>query len=213
MEQPYPLCWRIVTRSVGKLIDPDQCIPKYWVRVNPGHAIVEKQKCTIRRLGLLSQDDSLREGFVVRISKVLWSCIIGLALSTSASAEIYKSKDAQGNTVYSDKPSNGAAAVKLPPTNSADPVAVTPRPPPPPDTPESPATHNESSDSPASSDHEETDNDYLYYGGNNDGNDDQTRREERQDNDGVADPKIDRPIRVQNLPAVSRPVVGGGGRR
>jgi len=65
---------------------------------------------------------------VVRISKILLPCMIGVALSATANAEIYESKDAQGNTVFSDMPSQGAAEVKVPPTNSADPVAITPRP-------------------------------------------------------------------------------------
>ena len=147
----------------------------------------------------------------MHISKVLLPCIIGVALSGAASAEIYQSKDAQGNTVYSDMPSQGAEAVKVPPTNSADPVAITPRPPSPPETPAKP---KKSSGRPASAEDEETDDDYLYYGDNynRDEIDDRTEREKRRDEDDVAKPKRDRPV-VTPHGNVSRPAGGGGGRR
>jgi Domain of unknown function (DUF4124) len=117
----------------------------------------------------------------VRASKLfLPGIFIAVALiSSPAGAEVYESKDAQGNTVFSDMPSQGAAEVKVPPTNSADPVAITPRPPPPPETPAKP---RKSSASPAGSEHEERDDDYLYYGGDYDRDeiDDQNRREKRR---------------------------------
>lgn len=149
----------------------------------------------------------------MRVSKVLLACVIGLGFSATASAEIYQSKDAQGNTVYSDMPSQGAAAVKVPPTNSADPVAVTPRPPPSPETPETAARPRKAAATPSSSEHEETDHDDLYYGDHNYDNavDDQTKREKRRD-DGEAKPKRDRPVATPQR-NVSRPAGGGGGAR
>jgi hypothetical protein len=150
---------------------------------------------------------------VVRISTILLPCMISVALSGNASAEIYQSKDAQGNTVFSDLPSQGAAEVKVPPTNAADPVAITPRPPP---APETPAKPRKPSAGPANAEREEIDDDYLHYGGYGGDNnrddelEDRTRREERRD-DNVAKPKTDRP-RVDHHRNVSRPA-GGGGRR
>jgi hypothetical protein len=150
----------------------------------------------------------------VHISKVLLPCIIGVALSGAASAEVYESKDAEGNTVYSDRPSQGAEEVKVAPTNSADPVAITPRPQP---SPEKPAKPRKAAAKPAGSKHEdteETDYDDLYYGDHNyDGElDDQTKREKRRD-DNVAKPKREPPVKVEPHRNVSRPAGGGGGRR
>ncbi len=63
----------------------------------------------------------------MRIFRCCLACLLGLALAGTASAQVYESKDAQGNPVFSDKPSAGAEEVKVPPTNSADPVADAPR--------------------------------------------------------------------------------------
>jgi len=147
----------------------------------------------------------------MRISKVLLPCILGMALNTTASAEIYESKDAQGNTVFSDMPSQGAAKVKVPPTNAADPVAITPRPPP---SPETPAKPRKPSAGPASAEREEIDDDYLYYGDNYDRDevDDDTKREKRRDEDNVAKSKREQPV-VTPHRNVSRPAGGGGGGR
>jgi hypothetical protein len=144
----------------------------------------------------------------VRVSKLFLFCIVAAALSSPASAEVYESKDAQGNTVFSDMPSKGAAEVKVPPTNSADPVAITPKPTP---SPETPAKKPRKSS--ANSQDEERDDDYLYYGGDYDRDeiDDETRRERRRE-DGEARPITDRP-RVEHHRNTSRPASGGGGRR
>ena len=151
----------------------------------------------------------------MHFARVLLPCLIGVIVGTTASAEIYESKDAQGNTVYSDMPSKGAEAVKVPPTNSADPLAETPRPPPSPETPKTTATPRKSTARPTSSTDRDTDDDYLYYGGDNDYDnaDDRTRREKRRDEDDIAKPKKDRPAKVEPHRNVSRPAVGGGGRR
>lgn len=146
----------------------------------------------------------------MRVSKLFLFCILAAVLSGPASAEVYESKDAQGNTVFSDMPSQGAAEVKVPPTNSADPVAITPRPPPSPETPTKP---RKSSANPVGSEHEERDDDYRYYGDayDRDEIDDQNRREKRRD-DGEARPKTERPKAAPHRNA-SRPAAGGGGRR
>jgi hypothetical protein len=150
-----------------------------------------------------------RGEFPVRVSKLFLLCIVAAALSSPTSAEVYESKDAEGNTVFSDMPSQGAAEVKVPPTNSADPVAITPRPAP---SPETAAKPRKSSAKPAGSNREEMDDDYLYYGGDYDGDEigDETRREKRRE-DGEARPITDRP-RVEHHRNTSRPA-GGGGRR
>jgi Domain of unknown function (DUF4124) len=147
---------------------------------------------------------------MVGVSKILVPCMLGIALSGAASAEVYESKDAQGNTVFSDRPSQGATEVKLPPTNAADPVAITPRPTP---SPETPAKPRKSPANPAGSEHEEWDDDDIYYGGDygRDEINDQTRQERRRD-DGEARPKTERPT-VAPHRNVSRPAGGGGGRR
>jgi Domain of unknown function (DUF4124) len=50
-----------------------------------------------------------------------------------AQTGIYKSRDAQGNVIYSDKESEKAETVQLPPTNTMDEVAPAPREAPPAD--------------------------------------------------------------------------------
>jgi len=53
-------------------------------------------------------------------------CILALALSSAVQAEIYQSKDAEGQPVFTDSPSPGATKVDLPEENIAD--SVQPRP-------------------------------------------------------------------------------------
>ena len=53
------------------------------------------------------------------------ACIVTVLLSTIAQAEIYEEKDAQGNTVYTDSPTQGATEVDLPETNAAEAVKPT----------------------------------------------------------------------------------------
>jgi hypothetical protein len=154
----------------------------------------------------------------MRIENVLAACIIGMALTAAASAEIYQSKDAQGNTVYSDKPSQGAQPVNLPKTNAADPVVEMPRPA---ATTEPPAPGKVAA-KPAKPvqrakdvNNDNLHDDYYYDGYNYNGNNDDSdhpRKDRRRDND--AKPDRDRPVKVQPLPSrPSRPAVGGGGRR
>jgi hypothetical protein len=65
-----------------------------------------------------------------------------MALSTAAQAEIYESKDAQGNPVFTDTPTAGAQEVKLQQENIADAVTVPPQPTPEPGA-EPPAINNQ----------------------------------------------------------------------
>ena len=55
------------------------------------------------------------------------ACLLALALGSLALAQIYESKDAEGNTVFSDTPTTaGDKAIDLPQTNVADPVKEMP---------------------------------------------------------------------------------------
>ncbi len=148
----------------------------------------------------------------MRVSKLFLFCILAAALSGPASAEVYESKDAQGNTVFSDMPSQGAAEVKVPPTNSADPVAITPRPPP---SPETPAKPRKSPANPAGSEDEERDDDYLYYGGDYDRDeiDDETQaREATRRWRGKADNRSTQGRTTTAIPPARRLAAGVGGR-
>jgi Domain of unknown function (DUF4124) len=55
-------------------------------------------------------------------STVFLAWVIGLALSSAVSADIYESVDAEGNPVFTDTPSAGAEIIDLPQTNTADPA-------------------------------------------------------------------------------------------
>ena len=57
------------------------------------------------------------------------ACLLTIALSTSAQAEIYETKDAEGNPVFTDTPTAAAEKVVLPTENIADAVKVPPAPP------------------------------------------------------------------------------------
>ena len=64
----------------------------------------------------------------MKVSMNALACIIAIGLSNSAVAEIYETKDAQGNTVFTDTPTGSAQQVDLPETNVADAVKETPHP-------------------------------------------------------------------------------------
>lgn len=144
-------------------------------------------------------------------SKFLLPAAIALTLAGPAGAEVYQSKDAQGNTVFSDRPSAGAEAVEVSPTNSADPVVERPRPTPTPDTSAIPRKKSAKSGNP---DEQQTDDDYFYYGDDYDYEniDDRVRREKRRDAAEERPPRTDRPV-VTPHRKVSRPASGGAGRR
>ena len=64
----------------------------------------------------------------MKVSMNALACIIAIGLSNIAVAEIYETKDAQGNTVFTDTPTGSAQKVDLPETNVADAVKETPHP-------------------------------------------------------------------------------------
>ena len=47
-----------------------------------------------------------------------------LGLNYPISAQVYKSTDADGNTVFSDTPTAGSQVIQIPPTNVGDPVKL-----------------------------------------------------------------------------------------
>ena len=53
---------------------------------------------------------------------VIRAGLLAVAVSGAVQAQVYESKDAQGNTVYSDTPVPGAKQIELPATSIADPV-------------------------------------------------------------------------------------------
>jgi len=62
----------------------------------------------------------------MKFSITTLTCILVMALSAIARAEIYESKDADGNPVFTDTPTAGAEKVDLPQENIADSVEVPP---------------------------------------------------------------------------------------
>ena len=63
----------------------------------------------------------------MKFSILSLASLLIMALSWNVSAEIYESKDAQGNTVFTDTPTAGAEQVDLPQENIADAVKVPPQ--------------------------------------------------------------------------------------
>jgi hypothetical protein len=150
---------------------------------------------------------------LMRSVKFWLPCVFGLALGSAAGAQVYESRDAQGNTVFSDRPSPGAEVVKVPPTNSADPVAETPERVQPPETP-NPLKRGTGS---AATPDQQAGDDYdpAYYGGVPVNNEEaQRRREEAKERreEGAGKPDRDPPARIEPRPAAPRPVSGGGRR-
>ena len=62
----------------------------------------------------------------MKFSMTSLTCILVMALSGAVWAEIYESKDAEGNPVFTDTPAAGAEKVDLPQENIADAVEVPP---------------------------------------------------------------------------------------
>jgi Domain of unknown function (DUF4124) len=165
-------------------------------------------------LALTLKTPSFREGvFVMRILNCFLACLLGLALGGTASAQVYESKDAQGNPVFSDKPSAGAEVVKVPPTNSADPVADAPERPEPAAAPR-PGT-GAAAPGRRVNDTEDDDDPYFYYGGAD--VDEEAARERREEarerrEEGAVRPDGERPPGATTLPAAPRRAAGGGRR-
>ncbi len=151
----------------------------------------------------------------MRIFKFCLACMLGLALGGGASAQVYQSKDAEGNTVFSDKPSAGAEVVKVPPTNSADPVADAPERPQPTPAPAKPRAKAGTSPGKGASGVDDDDEYPYYYGGTQvDSKEAQERREEARERreEGATKPAGERSPRAETLPAAPRRAAGGGRR-
>ena len=71
------------------------------------------------------------------------AAILAVTLSTIAHAEVYESKDAEGNAVFTDSPAPGAEEVALPQTNVADRVEKLPGEMAAPNSPQTPAKPHE----------------------------------------------------------------------
>ena len=71
------------------------------------------------------------------------AAILAVTLSTIAHAEVYESKDAEGNAVFTDSPVPGAEEVDLPQTNVADHVEKLPGEMAAPNSPQTPAKPHE----------------------------------------------------------------------
>lgn len=154
----------------------------------------------------------------MKLSSLLTMITLGLA-ATTASAQVYESKDAQGTTVFSDQPSAGAEVIKVPPTNSADAMAESPRAAQPDAAAEAPRQQNTAHPSP-SGQRTESDDDYIYYGGGAANNEEaQQRREEVKERieEGAGKPGREPPAHVvphgEARPAARPAGHAGGGRR
>jgi Domain of unknown function (DUF4124) len=160
------------------------------------------------------QQEFLAGVLPMNVIRVLFPIILGLAVSSTVSSQVYESKDDQGNTVFSDRPTEGAEVVKVPATNSADPVAEIPRPAQSAATPDA-SRRNTASPAGATQRQADEDDEYIYYGGgafNNDAA--EQRREELQDRrEEGADKPGREPPQVEPHRNVPRPAAGGGGRR
>ena len=73
----------------------------------------------------LGQDLSV-ENNAMKFSIAPLAFILIMVFSWSVRAEVYESKDAQGNPVFSDVPTAGAETVDLPTENIADAVKASP---------------------------------------------------------------------------------------
>lgn len=62
----------------------------------------------------------------MKFSITTLTCILVMALSAIARAEVFESKDADGNPVFTDTPAAGAEKVDVPQENIADSVEVSP---------------------------------------------------------------------------------------
>ena len=63
----------------------------------------------------------------MKFSTTSLACIIAMSLSGITQAEIYETKDAQGNPVFTDTPTAGAQEIDLQKANIVDAVTATPQ--------------------------------------------------------------------------------------
>ncbi len=151
----------------------------------------------------------------MKVSSAIYALFLVLALSSNASGQVYQSRDADGNTVFSDRPSEGSHAIEVPPTNSADPVADIPKPSRPATAPATPTQTRGNGVQHTQREHE-NDDDYIYYpGGAVNGDQAQQRRQELQERgeEGASKPGREPPAQIQPHRNIARPAGGGGGRR
>jgi len=151
----------------------------------------------------------------MNFSQLLFAGSIALVLGANASAQVYQSKDAQGNTVFSDMPSAGAEVVKVPPTNSADPVADAPERPQPAAAPAKPRAKAGTNTGQRASGADDDDEYPYYYGGADvDSEEARERREEARERreESATKPAGERPPGATTLPAAPRRAAGGGRR-
>jgi hypothetical protein len=147
----------------------------------------------------------------MRLNNIFCIIVVAPLLCGAGSAKVYQSKDADGNVVFSDTPSDGAEVITVAPTNTADPVQPIPAlAAPDENAPEAqPAT--KLTTSPADVGGTGEDEPEYWFG--NDGDDVDGRDNGLRDREpGPEHPLADRP-RVQPLPSGVRPAPGGAGRR
>jgi hypothetical protein len=126
---------------------------------------------------------------------------------------VYQSKGADGNIVFSDKPSNGAEVITVAPTNTADPVQHIPALAAPDKKvpPAQPVTKLTASPLHVE-DKDERDDDADYWIGDNENNT-QDRDNGLRDREPMRDTPIAERPRAQQLPSGTRPAPGGAARR
>jgi hypothetical protein len=61
-----------------------------------------------------------KEGVVMEGKLAAIACAVFLNVSASAFGQVYETRDAEGNPVFSDSPSQGAEEISLPQTNVSD---------------------------------------------------------------------------------------------
>jgi hypothetical protein len=147
----------------------------------------------------------------MRLRLIFCMIVVAPILCGAGSPKVYQSKDADGNVVFSDTPSDGAEVITVAPTNSSDPVQHIPAlaapdkqvPPAPPATK---LTTSPSAIEDAGEDEPE------YWIGNDE--DDLEGRDNglRDRGPGPEHPLADRP-RVQPLPSGVLPAAPGGAAR
>ena len=142
-------------------------------------------------------------------SKVFLAGIVGMVLHGSASAQIYESKDDQGNPVFSDEATAGAGAeeVDLQQTNLADPPPDVPEP-----APAKEAASEQGGVAPSEAVPGEAGGQDYYYGGATDETrrrlEEEKRRRDIPDGDKPLDEVL--PEGKPHRPARAHPHVGHG---
>lgn len=145
----------------------------------------------------------------MRLCTIVLTILVTPLLCGAGSTKVYHSKDAAGNTVFSDMPSAGAEMITVTPTNSADPVEPIPALDAPDDNAQPAQQTSTLTNSPAQGEGSE-DPDYWISNGGNDLDDRENGLRDRET--GRETPITERP-RVNPLPGAARPANGGDGRR